>query len=182
MAPLSLAVLVVAWAVWLFPFVRARRRQPVAVVVDRRARIGMALQTLAYLLVAASPADRWQPSALRAVAATGALTAACVLAYTSLRALGHHWRIDAGLNANHELVRAGPYRVVRHPVYLSMFLMLIGMGTLLAPPWTLVAATVLFLLGTEVRIQREDALLESSFGDSFRAYRATVPAYLPLVR
>lgn len=178
----SIFLLVVAWAVWLWPFVRARRRQHTAVVIDRRARSGIALQTIAYLLLAASPATGWHPTAGRLFVAAAVFASACALAYTALRVLGRHWRVDAGLNADHHLVRAGPYRVVRHPVYLSMLGMLIGMGTVLAPPWTLVVAILLFLLGTEVRIRREDALLESSFGDTFRTYRASVPAYLPLVR
>src|SRR5947207_3171062 len=48
------------------------------------------------------------------------------LSWTSARALGRQWRIDAGLNPDHQLVRSGGYGVVRHPIYTSMFCMLLG--------------------------------------------------------
>jgi len=39
----------------------------------------------------------------------------------------------------------------------------------------------IFLAGTAIRIRTEDALLESRFGDEFRAYRRTVPRFIPFV-
>jgi protein-S-isoprenylcysteine O-methyltransferase Ste14 len=49
--------------------------------------------------------------------------------------------------------------------------------------WPLfLAAVVLFLVGTEIRVRIEERLLQSRFGDTFREYARTTPAYLPLVR
>ena len=44
---------------------------------------------------------------------------------TGVGALGRQWRIDAGLNSDHELVQSGPYRIVRHPIYTSMLCLLL---------------------------------------------------------
>ena len=50
-------------------------------------------------------------------------------------------------------------------------------------PWWLLALSMLVLLaGTEIRVRVEDKLLASHFGDRFRAYRQSVPAYIPFLR
>src|ERR1022692_2239941 len=43
---------------------------------------------------------------------------ACALSWTAARALGRHLRIDASVDSTHEPVRSGPYRLVRHPIYV----------------------------------------------------------------
>jgi protein-S-isoprenylcysteine O-methyltransferase Ste14 len=109
--------------------------------------------------------------------------AASVLAWTSTRTLGRQWRLDAGLNANHVLVRSGPYRLIRHPIYTSMFCTLLGTGLMLATPLLLLLPSLLlFTIGTEIRVRVEDSLLASRFGDQFQDYRRRVPAYIPFLK
>ena len=104
------------------------------------------------------------------------------LAWTALAQLGRQWRVDAGLNADHELVRGGPYRLIRHPIYASMLCQLLMsvalIGTLPGAP----AGIVLFIIGTEIRVRVEDGLLAARFGEKFRAWQNSVPAYIPFVR
>ena len=89
---------------------------------------------------------------------------------------------DAGLNADHELVRTGPYRIVRHPIYASMLAMFLATGLTIAR-WPLFAiGAVLMLAGTEIRVRVEDSLLASHFGSKFDDFRRTVPAYIPFIR
>jgi protein-S-isoprenylcysteine O-methyltransferase Ste14 len=96
--------------------------------------------------------------------------------------LGRQWRLDAGLNVDHELVRSGPYEIVRHPIYLSMIAVMLGTGLAISRPAWLAAALVLEIAGTEIRVRVEDALLASRFGAKFAEYQRRVPAYIPLVR
>jgi protein-S-isoprenylcysteine O-methyltransferase Ste14 len=91
-------------------------------------------------------------------------------------------RFDAALTSDHELVRTGPYRIVRHPIYTSMFCLLLGTGFMVTPPLLFLVAIILFIGGTEIRVRIEDSLLASRFGDKFRAYQRSVSAYIPLVR
>jgi protein-S-isoprenylcysteine O-methyltransferase Ste14 len=79
-------------------------------------------------------------------------------------------------------VQSGAYRYVRHPIYASMLCMLLGTGFLIAPMWALLIALIFFLIGLEIRVRIEDALLASRFGETFRDYQRRVPAYLPFVR
>ena len=110
------------------------------------------------------------------------LIGAPILSWTGVAALGRHWRIDAGLNPDHQLVRSGPYSIVRHPIYASMLCMLLGTGLILTPWPLFVAAILIFLVGTEIRVRIEDGLLASQFGEDFTAYKHKVPAYIPSLR
>ena len=107
---------------------------------------------------------------------------ATILVWSAVFRLGRQWRFDAALVPDHELVRTGVYGLVRHPIYTSFFCFFLATGLLVAPNWVLTIATVLFVIGTEIRVRVEDGLLASQFGAQFRDYKGKVPAYLPFVK
>ncbi len=177
-------ILIGSWLLWMLPFLilRMRRRAPAAVRVDRRARWGILLEMFAYWLIWAGPFWQRHPSDARVAASIVFFALGAVLSWTGTRALGRQWRVDAGLSADHELVRSGPYRIVRHPIYASMFAMLLGTGFLIAR-WSLFALSLpLFLAGTEIRVRVEDALLAGRFGSQALEYQKQVAAYVPFIR
>jgi len=174
--------LAAGFLIWVAPFLLAQRKSKAPSSVDRRARWGMALQGIAYALLwqghfwsAVLPPWRFALSLLF-------LGAAGFLSWTGTRALGPQWRFDAGLSREHQLVTTGAYRFIRHPIYCSMLCLLLGVG-LMVTPWPLfLIATVVFIGGTEIRVQIEEKLLALHFGERFREYQQSVPAYVPFVR
>jgi len=178
----SYAIVAAGWLAWLTPFIMARRRSQPAKTVDRRARWGLLLEAIGYSLLWQNrfwerPLPGW-----RVPLSIGLLLIAVLLSWTAPRALGRHWRLDAGLSSDHELVTWGPYRLVRHPIYTSTLCMLFGTGFLITP-WPLLAlSAVVFIAGTEIRVRIEDKLLASRFGDRFEDYRRKVPAYIPFLK
>jgi len=77
-----------------------------------------------------------------------------------------------------QLITTGIRAKVRHPLYLAHFCELFGwmLGTGLVP----LAGMVGFALVTgAIMIRQEDDELEQRFGEAFRQYRASVPAFLP---
>jgi protein-S-isoprenylcysteine O-methyltransferase Ste14 len=170
------------WLSWMTPFFLIRRPDVSVQRLDRRARWGIVIQAVAFSLLWQTHFWERSPDLWRVLVSVVLLTLGSVLSWTGARALGRHWRFDAGLNRDHELVRSGPYRIVRHPIYASMLCMLIGTGLLVTPWPILLISIALFVIGTEVRIRIEDRLLASSFGDQFVLYRTTTPAYIPFVR
>jgi protein-S-isoprenylcysteine O-methyltransferase Ste14 len=175
-------LLLAGWLMWLVPFVLARRKKQQATQVDRRARWGI-------LLVAASYSLLWQnkfwerPLVVWRIALSVVFfILASALSWSGARALGRQWRIDAGLNVDHELVTAGPYRLVRHPIYTSMLCLLCATGLLVTPLPVLLAAVIICIIGTEIRVRIEDHLLAERFGERFREYQHRVAAYVPLLR
>jgi len=81
------------------------------------------------------------------------------------------------------LIRSGPYAYLRHPLYAGT--LLIGVGLLLAaggPVAPVAAASLLplfFFYYLPYKERIESARLERRYGDTYRAYRASVPALLP---
>jgi protein-S-isoprenylcysteine O-methyltransferase Ste14 len=75
----------------------------------------------------------------------------------------------------------GAYSVVRHPLYLANTLVAIGCA-LLSGTWYLPLIVVLLSFVYHERIAaREEAFLQTTFGDGFRAWAAGVPAMIPAV-
>ena len=79
------------------------------------------------------------------------------------------------------LVASGPYRFVRHPLYLAG--LVIGL-VLLASAWS-AAALALFCLyatATWLRMRAEERVLEEAFPGAYRAYRRRTAMLVPWVR
>ena len=62
-----------------------------------------------------------------------------------------------------------------------MLCVLLGTGFMIAPLPMLLLSTLLFMIGAEIRVRIEDGLLASRFGDQFRDYQRTAPAYIPFL-
>lgn len=181
---ISWILIAAGWLAWLWPFLfRAPHRQHRAsITVAGPTRAGLLLEVLAIFLAFAfrgeGPADP-----LRSGFAVILVGASTVMAWQSVKHLGRQFRVHAGLYHDHELVRTGPYRIVRHPIYTSLMGMMIATMLMLSTPWRWAALSLaLFVAGTEIRIRSEDALLESRFKEAFHEYRKAVAAYIPFIR
>jgi protein-S-isoprenylcysteine O-methyltransferase Ste14 len=175
-------VLGVGWIIWGLPFFLLKRNSAAPQKLDRRARWGLLLHGLAFVLVWFHKTLDRPPEDWRIALSFLFFVLASLLSWTSFRALGRHFRVDAGLNADHQLVRTGAYRVLRHPIYASVLCVLLATGLLITPLPQFLLAVVLCIAGTEIRVRVEDALLAYRFGEEFRAYQRTTPAYIPFVR
>jgi len=166
---------------WTVPFVfKYTARRPEAVAKDRSARAGMVFQGMAKIIVWIVPAryvPNWRMAVGMLLSILGILTV-----QAALRHLDKQWRLDAALNADHQLIRTGPYAVVRHPIYTAMFAMVMGTGFMLARWPAVIAAAILHIVGTEIRIRSEERLLRSRFGEEFDAWASRVWAYVPFIR
>jgi protein-S-isoprenylcysteine O-methyltransferase Ste14 len=179
---------------WFFYFVaflvshiRVLRRRPPGAVERRVLKapvsdFGMALEfvgiTIAFSIRRPASAVPFAVALCSALLATGSV----VLTWLALRHLGRQWRLRAVVTDDHQLVTTGPYTLLRHPIYASLLGMLLATALLLTQWVAAVAATAVFVAGTEIRVHAEDRLLTRHFPDSFPAYRARVRAYIPLLR
>ena len=174
-------ILVAGVVIWFTPFVPAHQRTGPARLVNRRSRWGVLLQFAAFTLLWQGhfwerPLPVW-----RALLSIALFAIAAALSWTSSHALRGQLRIDAGLGADHKLVRSGPYGLVRHPIYTSMLVVLCATAVIVTP-WSLfLLSLILLVVGTEIRVRTEEKLLASHFGDEFEDYKRAVPAYIPFL-
>ena len=88
------------------------------------------------------------------------------------------WRFRAQLDAGHELATGGPYRLVRHPIYLGMNLLALGTAVWVPTLLTWIAAALMFL-GSDLRGRAEERVLADAFGEHYRAYCARTRRFVP---
>jgi protein-S-isoprenylcysteine O-methyltransferase Ste14 len=94
-------------------------------------------------------------------------------------ALAQNWTPVLEVREGDTLVTSGPYRLVRHPMYSSAYVINTGMAVLSAN-W-LVAAGLLvgITLLYAVRVRDEEQLMVDAFGDEYRAYMGRTGRLLP---
>jgi len=172
-------ILAVGSVSWFAPLLLHRRKSATAPKLDRRARWGLLLVGVGYSLPWYTKYWRRTPEAWRLGVAVVCFAAATALSWAAAQALGRHWRIEAGLNTDHELVEHGIYSFVRHPIYTSMFLVVVGTNLILGPLYLLPASVLLYVVGTAIRVRYEETLLAERFGEKFWEYRRAVGTYLP---
>ena len=76
------------------------------------------------------------------------------------------------------IVESGPYRFTRNPIYLGMFLGLVGLALAFDNLWLLVMLVPFALLIHYGVVAREEAYLNRKFGEVYRGYRSRVRRWL----
>jgi protein-S-isoprenylcysteine O-methyltransferase Ste14 len=180
--PIYLLIVSIGSVLWFLPFAIARRRNETPQTVNSNARWGIVLQAVGYTILWQTHFWERTPPIWRVILSSTLFAVATILVWSAVFRLGRQWRFDAALVASHELVTAGVYGVVRHPIYTSFFCFFLATGLLVTPNWLLLIATVVFVTGTEIRVRVEDNLLAAQFGEQFTMYKSQVHAYLPLVK
>ncbi len=95
--------------------------------------------------------------------------------------LGGNWSGTVTLKQDHELIRNGPYRWVRHPIYTGLLLAVLGSAIALGE-WRALVGLALITVSFLRKIGIEEQFLTQQFGDAYTRYRAEVPALLPVPR
>jgi len=169
-------------------FFMARRSRDKTRRADPRSIIAIFIQALAFAIawmIGRKPFTPFLPIDWRAQYIVAAIIVLLVLASlifvtAAVRTLGKQWSLQARVLEHHELIRRGPYRIVRHPIYTGMFGMLI-VSSMAHGHWLgLIIASFVYYLGTVMRIKSEEKLLREQFGSEYDDYTREVPAFIPI--
>lgn len=98
----------------------------------------------------------------------------------AIAALGRFWSLHVEIREEHQFVKDGPFRWMRHPTYFSMLLELLSVTLILKATTCLLMVPVLYLPALSYRLALEEPALVAKFGDAYRHYKHTTPAFLPL--
>jgi protein-S-isoprenylcysteine O-methyltransferase Ste14 len=94
--------------------------------------------------------------------------------------LGRNWSGTVTVKQDHELIRSGPYRLVRHPIYSGLLLALLGTAVAIGE-WRGLLAFIAIAAGFLIKIRTEERFMAETFGDAYAHYRAEVPALTPFL-
>jgi protein-S-isoprenylcysteine O-methyltransferase Ste14 len=97
------------------------------------------------------------------------------LSFVVLRWLGKSFSIHAEAR---QLVTGGPYRIVRHPLYVCEGIAVIGVVLQVVSPWA-VSIAIAFAMIQYRRMMNEEAILNLAFPE-YRAYAARTPRIIPV--
>jgi protein-S-isoprenylcysteine O-methyltransferase Ste14 len=180
---------IVGWYIIRRPFERKAKKIGVSKsLFDRRESSILAFASLGLFVIPAVYALIGFPASLDrpfipAIAWLGLvpLCAALWLFRRSHVDLGRNWSISLEVREQHALVKTGVYRLIRHPMYSSFFLLglaqMLLLSNWLAGASGLVGSGVLYAF----RVRREEWMMLECFGGDYRAYMAHTKRLIPWI-
>jgi protein-S-isoprenylcysteine O-methyltransferase Ste14 len=188
----AFGVVIISWFVFAGTFLL--RKKPAAAPDakrDPRSWAGLALQGVGFGFVWAirrTPFDsplidgQFAINILLQIIAIVVVISSVWLAMAAIKELGKQWSLQARLIEGHKLVRTGVYNLVRHPIYTAMLGMLLATGLAFSHWLALLTGVLVFLIGTKIRTNFEESLLDGAFGEEFKDWKAKVPGLIPFVK
>ena len=180
------AILWLAWlAYWFFAALhvkRMRRRERLSSLLLNRGLLAIGALLLAF---ERQPlpwlSERFLPLSMvfywigLVMLATG-----LALAVWARRHLGRNWSGIVTVKQDHELIRSGPYGLVRHPIYTGLLLAILG-TTVAIGEWRGLLAFALIAAGFVLKFKTEERFMSETFGEQYARYRAEVRSLVPFV-
>jgi protein-S-isoprenylcysteine O-methyltransferase Ste14 len=133
------------------------------------------------LLFASIPGLGWlliPPNQWHAPAGLAIMAAATLLHVWARVHLGRNWSSEVMIKTDHQLVRTGPYRLVRHPIYTAILGLAFGTAIVSGRLVSMLGAA-LFTYAYIRKLQLEERALGATFGSAWEEYRRHSWALVP---
>jgi protein-S-isoprenylcysteine O-methyltransferase Ste14 len=176
---------VIALIVWIVAglFTKpAERSEPLA---SRLIQIGWSLLSIFLLSFRRLP---WGPLGVRVVPRsfflgyTGlALTVGGIaFAIWARFYLGRNWSGRVTIKKDHELIRSGPYSIVRHPIYTGFLVALTGTVIAIGEIRAIVALAIV-VVALYFKSRTEEKFMSQQFGEEYAKYSQEVKSLIPFI-
>ncbi len=87
--------------------------------------------------------------------------------------------LSIGSHKNQKVVDTGLYSLVRNPLYLGSFLILLGVAMFTTRIDVMALMIILYIICFYPMVLNEEKYLQDKFGDDYLAYKKTVPRIIP---
>jgi protein-S-isoprenylcysteine O-methyltransferase Ste14 len=94
--------------------------------------------------------------------------------------LASNWSFTLDLKKGHELIRTGPYRFIRHPIYTGILLMFLSSALIVGKLGGVLGLAIL-LIRFLLRIAQEEELMTRQFPAEYGEYKKSTNALVPFV-
>ncbi len=101
------------------------------------------------------------------------------LRLAAIRTLGNFWSLDLEIRKEHEFIRQGIYRRMRHPAYAAIMVEVVAIPLAASAWWTMAIPVCLYIPLILARWWEEEKQMVAKFGESYARYRREVPAFWP---
>jgi len=149
---------------------------------DARARISLWGALLGWLILFSRPGvlgERFVPIGPGVVYTGTALTAVGLgFALWARFTIGRNWGRLITVQEDHQLMRTGPYAIVRHPIYSGFMLATLGTAIAIGEVGGLVG-TALVIISWAYKSRLEEAFMIEHFGAEYQQYRQQVKGLIP---
>jgi protein-S-isoprenylcysteine O-methyltransferase Ste14 len=108
------------------------------------------------------------------------LIAGLMIAIIARHTLARNWSGAVALKEDHELITAGLYQYVRHPIYTGMLLMILGTALSFATIGACIGFLII-LVGILFKLKQEEALLTKHFAQDYLTYKKRTKTLLPFI-
>lgn len=93
-------------------------------------------------------------------------------------ALGRNWSGSVTIKNDHQLIRRGPYRWIRHPIYTGMLAALLATVVIQGMISGLLGFALIWI-ALYRKAKREESFLSQEFGEAFAEHRQHTGMFLP---
>lgn len=97
----------------------------------------------------------------------------------SIRHLGEFFTVDVAVAPNHRLIESGPYKLLRHPSYTGVLIVVAGMGLCFGNLLSILALLVPFAALAIWRMRVEEEALTNGLGSPYREYMQRTKRLIP---
>jgi protein-S-isoprenylcysteine O-methyltransferase Ste14 len=94
--------------------------------------------------------------------------------------LGKNWSQAVTIKNDHQLIKDGPYALVRHPIYTGLILGFVGTSIAVGEVRGLISDILVFVV-LLYKLRLEDKWLIEQFGESYKLYIQKVSALIPFI-
>jgi len=104
-----------------------------------------------------------------------------LLRYVSIIHLGRFFTRNVAVSESHELISSGPYKILRHPLYLGLFLLSTSVPLFFS---NIILTPIAYLLMGYIlnhRMTLEEHILESSLGQTYKNWKKSRYKFIPFI-
>lgn len=109
------------------------------------------------------------------------MAAGLALRFWAIRVLARFFTVDVAIREGHELIRRGPYRLLRHPAYTGSLMTFLGFGLALGNVWSLLVVMAPVTIAFLWRMRVEERVLAEAFPAQYPEYARRTKRLIPFV-
>lgn len=109
---------------------------------------------------------------------TGLVALGLAFTWWARLTLGDLWSSAVTRKEAHVVVRAGPYRLVRHPIYTGLIFALLSLAVQIGRPAAVIGA-LLMAVGFSMKARLEERFLSAELGEAYADFRKATPMLIP---